>query len=131
MDDVGAKHLERAAKDDGRRDAVAIVVAVDGDALLPLDGRKNALHRLRHVRKLERIVQVVERRMEKSLRPLRLSIPRIASKRATAGLIFSSCASRVSGLVVAGETLPEVRNQIFTLCLTAKARRHRIWKEMF
>ena len=33
VDDVAAEHLERAAQDDRRGDAVDVVVAVDGDAL--------------------------------------------------------------------------------------------------
>ena len=36
--DVGAEQLEGAAQDDGRRDAVHVVVAVDGDPFLPRDG---------------------------------------------------------------------------------------------
>ena len=38
VDDVGAEQLERAPQDDGRRDAVDVVVAVDGDPLLARDG---------------------------------------------------------------------------------------------
>ena len=72
VDDVRAEQLERAPKNDRRGDAVAIVIAVDGDALFPLDRRENPLHRRRHVREPERIVQMIERRMEKSLRGLRL-----------------------------------------------------------
>ena len=33
VDDVAAEHLERAAQDHGGRDAVDVVVAVNGDAL--------------------------------------------------------------------------------------------------
>ena len=68
---VGAKQLERATKNDGRGDAIAIVVAMDRDALFPLDRRENPLHRRRHIGELERIVQMIERRMEKPLRQLR------------------------------------------------------------
>ena len=38
--DVAAEHLERAAQDDGRGDAVDVVVAVDGD---PLAARERLL----------------------------------------------------------------------------------------
>ena len=62
VDDVGAEQLERAAKNDGRRDAVAVVVAMNGDALFPLDRRENPIDRRRHVREPERIVQMIERR---------------------------------------------------------------------
>ena len=37
VDDVAAEHLERAAQDDRRGDAVDVVVAVDGDPLAPRD----------------------------------------------------------------------------------------------
>ena len=40
VDDVGAEQFERAAQDDRRRDAVDVVVAVDGDPLLPRDGAR-------------------------------------------------------------------------------------------
>src|SRR3989442_14578472 len=39
--DVGAEHLERAPQNHGGRNAVDIVVAVNGDLFLPLDRREN------------------------------------------------------------------------------------------
>ena len=41
--DVGAEQLERAAQDHGRGDAVDVVVAVDGDALLAGDRAEDAI----------------------------------------------------------------------------------------
>ena len=49
MADVGAKHLERAAKDDGRV-TVDVVVAMDGDPLPQRNGRQNAIGRDAHIR---------------------------------------------------------------------------------
>ena len=45
MDDVAAEHLERATEDHRRRDAVDVVVAVNGDALAAGDGLLEPLHR--------------------------------------------------------------------------------------
>ena len=60
VDDVGAEQLQRAAKNDGRRNAVAVVVAMDGDALLPFDRGKDPFDGGRHIRQPEWIVQMVE-----------------------------------------------------------------------
>ena len=64
MDDVAAEHLERATEDDGRRDAVDVVVAVNGDPLAAGDGLLEPLDRRRHAGQLERIVQVIQRRVK-------------------------------------------------------------------
>ena len=60
MHDVGAEQLERAAKDDGGGDAVYVIVAVNGDALLRGDCGEDAIDRRRHIRESERVVQVLE-----------------------------------------------------------------------
>ncbi len=57
MHDVGAKQLERAAQDDGRRDAVDIVVAVDRNAFLAGNRRHDAVDRHAHVGEQHRIVR--------------------------------------------------------------------------
>ena len=48
VDDVAAEHLERAAQDDGGRDPVDVVVAVDRDRLVlrerPLEPRDRLVH---------------------------------------------------------------------------------------
>ncbi len=75
VDDVGAEQLERAAQDHGRRDAVHVVVAVDGDALLARDRAENALDGHRHVGQRERVVQVVERRRQEPARQVDVAEP--------------------------------------------------------
>ena len=47
--DVGAVQLERAAQHDSRRDAIDVVVAVNGDAFVAGDRLKNPFDRARHV----------------------------------------------------------------------------------
>ena len=110
VDDVRAEHLERAPQDHRRRDAVAIVIAVDRDAFFPIDGGENPLHRGRHVRKLEWIVQMIERRPEKSLRALELvdAANRQQPRDRRADLQLAREHSR--GVVIAGETFPEERS---------------------
>ena len=66
VDDVGAEQLERAPQDDRRRDAVDVVVAVDGDPLLPRDRRQDAIDRDAHVGERHRIVQMIERRVQEA-----------------------------------------------------------------
>ena len=51
MHDVGAEQLERAPQDHRRRDAVDVVVAVDGDPLLARDRREDAIDRDRACRR--------------------------------------------------------------------------------
>ena len=64
MHHVPAEQLERAAQDHGRGDAVDVVVAVNRDPLVlcqrPLDTQDRAFH----VRQLEWIVQMFQRRVE-------------------------------------------------------------------
>ena len=61
MRDVRAQQLERAPEDDGRGDAVDVVVAVYGDPLAPLDGAEDAIDGRPHVGERVRVVQIVER----------------------------------------------------------------------
>lgn len=104
--DARAEDLERAPKNDGGRDAIAIVIAVNGDPFSSLDCRENALDRRRHVREHERIVQMIERRPEKSLRALQIIDPanrqQPRDRRTDLQLVREDC----SGLVVASETFP-------------------------
>ena len=78
VDDLAAEHLERAPQDDGRGDAVDVVVAVDGDPFAgrerPLEARHGALH----VGQEKRIVEVVERRVAETC-------PRPPGRRTRAG----------------------------------------------
>ena len=111
MHDRRAKQLERAAKDDGGRDAVAVVVAMNGDALLPLDRRKNPFHRFRHVGKPERIVQMIERRMEKPLRELRRVDPANREQPRDGGADAQLVRQHIGGLIVARHALPQIGNR--------------------
>ena len=52
--DVAAEHFERAAQDHGRRDAVDVVVAVDGDAFTRARWRARAARRLHACRRAGR-----------------------------------------------------------------------------
>src|SRR5262249_37577487 len=64
------EHLEGAPQDHRRRDAVDVVVAVDGDALLPPDRFLDPDDRAIHVGEPEWIVELVERRVQESMRVL-------------------------------------------------------------
>ena len=66
MDDIRAEHFECAAQDDGGGDAVHVVVAVDRNPLVAGDRRDNSIDRSAHVGQQHRIVQVIERRIEKA-----------------------------------------------------------------
>ena len=111
VDDVGAEQLQRAAKNDRGRDAVAVVIAVDGDALFPLDRRENPLDRRRHVREHEGIVQMIERRPEKSLRALEIVDPANHQQPRDRRADLQLARQHRRGLVIAGETFPEERNR--------------------
>jgi hypothetical protein len=60
VDDVGAQELQCAAQDDGRSHPIHVVIAMDGNAFMALDGSQDSLHRRRHVGQLERVVEIVE-----------------------------------------------------------------------
>ena len=107
MHDHSAKQLERTTKDDGGRDPIAIVVAMDRDALFPLDRRENPIHRRRHVRELERIVQMIERRMQKPLRELRRINPANRQQARDGRADPQLAREHLSGVIVAGQALPE------------------------
>ena len=68
MDDVPAEPLQGAAQDDRGRDAVDVVVAVDRDALAPLDRREQAIDRGPHVGEQERVVELIERGVQEPAR---------------------------------------------------------------
>ena len=64
VDDLAPEKLQRTAQDDRRGDAIHIVVAMDRDALVASQSRFDSGDRGGHVGELERIVQVIERRVE-------------------------------------------------------------------
>ena len=64
--DVAAQQLEGAAQDDGRRDAVDVVVAVDDHALPVRDRRQQPLDGRGQVGEPPRIDQVIERRPQEA-----------------------------------------------------------------
>ncbi len=67
MTHLAAEHLQRAAEDDSRGDAVDVVVAVDGDPLAARQRQLEARHRPFHVGQEKRVVQVIERRVQESV----------------------------------------------------------------
>ena len=73
VDDLAAEELQRPAQDDRRGDAIHVVVAVDGDPLLAREGLLDPGDRGRHVGEPERVVQVIERRVEEARGILRIS----------------------------------------------------------
>ncbi len=109
--DVGAEHFERAAKDDRRGDAVAIVVAVNRDALVPLNRGEDPLHRRSHIREQPRVVQMIQRRMQKLLRGLRLVDSADRQQPRDSGADAQLPRQETRGLVVAREAFPEERNR--------------------
>ena len=96
--DVAAEQLERPAQDDRRRDAVDVVVAVDGDALAIGERARDARDRFRQPGELRRRMQMIDRGRRNraaasgSARPRRHSrcamtgsSPRARASRSTAG----------------------------------------------
>ena len=71
MHDVPAKQLQGAAQYDRGRDAVYVVVTMDGDPLFRSDGIADPVDGRRHPREPERIVQIVQPRREESPRVVR------------------------------------------------------------
>jgi hypothetical protein len=84
--------LERAAQDHGGRDAVDVVVAVNGDALAARDGAEQAIDRRPHVAEQKRIVQLVECGLRKRLAASGSPRPRWHSRRAMTGGTESAAA---------------------------------------
>ena len=130
MHDHRTKQLERTTKDDGGRDSIAVVVAVDRDALFPLDRSEDPIDRRRHVRQLERIVQVIERRMQKPLCDLRRVNPanreQSSDGRANPQLVHED----FCGVIVAGEALPEIgTSRIFSMPQRKDAETQRMDQE--
>ena len=71
--DVGAQELQRAPKDDRRRDAVDVVVAVNGDPLLARHGGHDAIDGGPHVGEGHRVVQLIERRLQETRSQFRVA----------------------------------------------------------
>ena len=77
---VGAEQLEGAAQDDGRGHAVHVVVAVDRNPLLARDGAHDPIDRHAHVGQPHRIVQMIERRVQKAARQFRVAEPALTKQ---------------------------------------------------
>jgi hypothetical protein len=107
VDDVAAEHLERAAKNDGGRDAVDVVVAVDGDPFLARDGRLEALDRLGHVAEPIGIVQMVERRTQKASGRLGIAQSAQAQQPRDRGMEVQRVREAPGALVVTRQMIPE------------------------
>ncbi len=73
MRHLAAEQLNRAPQDDRGRDAIDVVVAVDGDALLAGDRGEDTVHCHRHVSQRHRIVQMIERGVKEPRRRLGIS----------------------------------------------------------
>ena len=107
---VGAEQLEAAAQDDRRRHAVHVVVAVNGDPLLPRNRGQDALDGDAHVRKRHRIVQLVERGVEETRGVLGIGEAALAQQpRDDRRHIQGRCERRGGGFV-AGCDVPAGRN---------------------
>jgi hypothetical protein len=65
---VGAKQLQRAAQDDRGRDAIDVIVAVDGDPIVRRNRTKNPVDRDGHAGQAKRVIQVVDSRRQESSR---------------------------------------------------------------
>ena len=78
--DVGAEQLERAAQDDGGRNAIDIVVAVDRDPFLACDRGHDPIDRDAHIGKAHRIVQMIERRIQEPARLFRIGEAALAQQ---------------------------------------------------
>ncbi len=68
--DVRAEQLQRTPQDDRGRDAVHIVVSMDRDAFLCRDRRHDAVHCNLHVGEQQRIVEMIEHRIQEPQRRL-------------------------------------------------------------
>ena len=106
VDDVTAEQLERAPQDDRGRDAVDVVVAVDGDALLPGDRRQQAIDGLAHAGQEKRVVQLTEVGGEKPFGGVRLVEPSLTEKTSDHGRHADRACDRLHARVVARHVLP-------------------------
>ncbi len=110
--DVGAEQLQGAAQDHRRGDAIDVVVAVHGNAFVLSDRAHQPIDGGAHIRQAHRIEQVVERRVEGTVRHRRaLPRPRMASSRAAIGEIFSSRASAAAHCFVTSVRFPDQRGR--------------------
>ena len=104
-----AEHLERPPQDDGRGDAVDVVVAVDRNPLAvrerPLEPRHGAVH----VRQQKRVVEVVERRVEKAIGHGRLAKPAQAEQAGDGRVDVQRDGERRGFVFVTRQVLPQAR----------------------
>ena len=107
--DVATEQLEGATQDDGRGDAVDVVVTVDGDALPAGQGPLDALDRARHVGEQERIVEVIEGRREETRRALGITQPAQAEQPRHGRVQIERLRQPPAVGVVARQVIPEER----------------------
>ena len=105
--DVAAEHLERAAQDDRRGDAVDVVVAVDRDPLAPREGALEPLDRAAHVGEPEGIVQVLERGVQEAAGALGVAEAAQAQQPGDTGVQAERRRERGRLLVVARQVMPD------------------------
>ena len=87
--------------------------------------RENPLDRRRHVRELERIVQMIERGPQEPLRALQIVDPANGEQPCNRRADFQLPRKHRRGLVIASETFPKERNRHHFICLTAKTQGRR------
>ena len=109
VDHVSAEHLERAPEDDGRRDPVDVVVAVNRDALSSRDGLFDPFDSPRHIREQERVVKMIQRRLEESRGRVWVTQPAQAQQTRDRGMDVQRGAQAGGLLIVARQVLPEQR----------------------
>jgi hypothetical protein len=105
--DLTAQQLQRAPQNHRRGNAVHVVVAVDRDALVLRDRALEALDCAPHVRELERVVEVLDRRVQKTPGTVGVSQPPKAQQPRDDRVHAQRRRERGGLLVVAREVIPE------------------------
>ena len=107
VNDFAAEQLERPPQDDGRRDAVDVIVAMYGDALLAREGLLDPRHRFRHPHQPERVVQVSEAGVQKALGFFRIAQAAHAEQPRHGGMEVEGRGQGGRLAVIAWQVLPD------------------------
>ena len=108
--DRSAEHFERPSEDHRRRDAVDVVVTVDRDALAARERQLEPRDRTFHVPQAERIVQMIQRRIEEALRRGGVVQPAEAEQTRDGRMQAERCRQRGRLFFIAWQMLPDERS---------------------
>ena len=74
---VGTRRPKNALQQGARGHAVHVIIAIDDDALVMVDGGKDAIDRRTHARQLERVAELAKLRVEETSRFGGIGIPAV------------------------------------------------------